>query len=102
MVIALFGALMGLCTATQAGSVGTYVCSVDNCRKLYLSQGEKPLDACTAGVQNALKSGPASAVCLQMCDDTYPGAGSVVNQACREGCSLFPSACLRDGKIPPK
>ena len=100
--VALLGTLLGISAATQAGSVGTYMCSVDHCRKHYLFQGEKLLDACTAGVQNAIKSGPASAVCLQMCDETYPGAGSVIHQACTEGCSLFESACLRDGKIPPR
>ena len=100
--VALLVLFLGTFSTIQAGRVGTYVCAVDNCRKHYLSQGEKPLDACTAGVQNALKSGPASAACLQMCDDSYPGTGSALNKACREGCSLFETACLRDGKIPPR
>jgi hypothetical protein len=86
----------------QAAPVGTYMCSVDHCRKQYLMKGEQLLDACRAGVENAVKSGPASTACLQMCDETYAGNDTPLNKACTEGCSLFPSACLRDGKFPPK
>jgi len=89
-------------SSAETAKVGTYICSVDNCRKQYLMRSEKLLDACRTGVENAVKTGPASSACLEMCDTSYPGEASALHQACTEGCSLFESACLRDGKIPPR
>ena len=89
-------------SSAETAKVGTYICSVDNCRKQYLMRSEKLLDACRTGVENAVKTGPASSACLETCDTSYPGEANALHQACTKGCSLFESACLRDGKIPPR
>lgn len=106
MNTSLFGVLLFLgafiAFPSHAAHPGVYVCATDNCARQFREHGEALFEACRAGVADAAKSSPDSAACRAMCSNAYPGAESDEHDACKTGCALYPSHCLRDGKFPPK
>jgi hypothetical protein len=84
--------------SAQGGNVGAYICAVDNCDKKYPGAGQA--DACRSGVQGA-NNRPSSPACLSMCEADFAPQGKSLIAACKTGCAMFPSECLRDGAVPP-
>jgi hypothetical protein len=84
----------------QSGPVGSYICAVDNCGKKYLDASQAQAEACRAGVQGGDKK-PSNPGCLSMCEADFGPKGKALVAACKTGCAMFPSECLRDGAVPP-
>jgi hypothetical protein len=95
LVAAAFSLWLG---PAQGGSVGAYICAVDNCEKKYSEAGQ--FDACRTGVQGA-ENKPSNPGCLSMCEKDFGPKGESLVAACKTGCAMFPSECLRDGAVPP-
>jgi hypothetical protein len=93
-------AFLSMSGAAMSGPVGAYICAIDNCGAKYSDLGQAEADACRAGVQGADKR-PSNPSCLKMCDADFGPKGKSQVEACKTGCAMFPSECLRDGAVPP-
>lgn len=87
--------------AVEGIHVGGYVCAMDNCRKAFHAD-KTLLGACQSGMRKALETGPSSTACVKGCKAGYPEPQKAAREACLRGCTLFPKACLRRGRLPPK
>jgi hypothetical protein len=94
--------LLALSDVSHAVHPGAYVCAVDNCKRQFSDQETEVFEACRDGAAHAADSEPSSAACLAMCKNRHSGGNAARQEACETGCALFPSRCLRFGKLPPR
>lgn len=94
--------LLSVSQVADAVHPGAYVCAVDNCKRQFSAQETQVFEACRDGAAHAADSEPSSAACLAMCKNTHSGGNASRQEACETGCALFPSRCLRFGKLPPR